>query len=154
MLALDHSGNVWVVAAGILVPQVSKVSSTGAILSGTGYVGGGIKAGDGSTSIAIDGDGNAWLPLYDKPGVVKLSSTGVPLSGDNGFGSGVALSPNSLVIDGSGDVWVASATFQPSGVRGVAGVYTWRITELVGIAAPVVTPLAAAVKGNAQGSRP
>jgi hypothetical protein len=153
-IALDHSGEVWIASAGTFSPQVSKLSATGAILSGAGYVGGGIKAGEGSTSIAIDGDGNAWLPLYVGPGVVELSNAGIPLSGNNGLQGGVAQFPNSIVLDGSGDVWVANDTLAISPVRGVPSVYTWRITELIGAAAPVVTPLAAAVKGNALGSRP
>jgi hypothetical protein len=153
-VAVGRSGEIWVVSVGGVSPQVAKFSATGALLSGTGYVGGGVKAGQGSTSIAIDGDGNAWLPLYNKPGIVELTSAGVPLSGDNGLGGGVAQFPNSIVIDGSGDVWVANDTLAVSPVRGVPSVYTWRITELIGVAAPVVTPLAAAVKSNAQGSRP
>ena len=93
------------------------------------------------------------MEVHPSPSMVK-AMRGSLFTGNNGFGGGIALSPNSIVIDGSGDVWVASATFQPGSGRGVPGVYTWRITELVGIAAPVVTPLAAGVKNNALGSRP
>ena len=153
-LAVDHQNNIWVVAEGMLSAQVSKVAPTGAILSGSGYVGGGIQTGSGGSSIAIDGDGNAWVSLFEKSGVVELSNSGVALSGSNGYQSGIALSPNSLVLDGSGDVWVASATFQPSGIRGIPGVYTWRITEVIGVAAPVVTPLAVGVQNNTLGARP
>ena len=66
---------------------------------------------------------------------------------------GVANSPQEIVIDGSGDVWVANDTYQ-GGMRGVTGVYTWRITEMIGVAAPVVTPLSAGVQSDTLGSRP
>jgi hypothetical protein len=39
-------------------------------------------------------------------------------------------------------------------VRGAPGVITWRITEMIGITAPVVTPIAAGVKLNMLGVRP
>ena len=158
-LAIDHQNSVWEVTAGT-EHQASKVSSSGVILSGTGYTGGGLGApttashtSGGGTTIAIDGDGNAWIPLYGLPEVVELSNSGVALSGPDGYGGGVADSPQDIVIDGSGDVWVANDTYQ-GGMRGVPGVYTWRITEMIGVAAPVVTPLSAGVQSNTLGSRP
>jgi hypothetical protein len=50
-------------------------------------------------------------------------------------------SPFSLAIDGSGNVWVSNNTGNS-------------VTEIVGAAAPVVTPLALAVKNNTLGKRP
>jgi hypothetical protein len=45
------------------------------------------------------------------------------------------------VIDGSGDVWVGNATAQ-------------NLTEYIGSAAPVITPLATAASTNKLGTRP
>jgi hypothetical protein len=154
-LAIDHQNNVWTVDAVQGGGQVAKVSPDGVILSGSGYatVGpGGTQAG--GTSIAIDGDGNVWVPLYTSPYVIELSNSGTILSGPTGYTSGIATGQANIVIDGSGDVWGSTATFTPSGVRGVPGVYTWEIVETIGIAAPVVTPIAAGVKLDMLGVRP
>jgi hypothetical protein len=154
-LAIDHQSNVWEAAAGVKYAQVSEVSPSGAILSGTGYTGGGIGGfNGGGATIAIDGDGDAWIPLYNHPSVVELSNSGIPLSGADGYASGVAESPGNIVVDGSGNVWVSSAILIPSTQRGVPATYTYTITELIGVAAPVVTPIAAGVKLNMLGARP
>lgn len=153
-LAIDHQGNVWALATGSSA-QVSKLSSNGINLSGSGYnISGLVGSSDGNGTIAIDGDGNAWLPVDDSPSIMELSNSGLPLSGPNGYLSGVARSPGYIVLDGSGDLWFASATLTPSPVRGVPSTYTWMITELVGVAAPVVTPIAAGVQHNMLGTRP
>jgi hypothetical protein len=153
-VAIDHQGNVWTAGCGE-EPKISKVSPSGAILSGSGFVGGGIDGlGDGAAYIAIDGDGNVWVPLYSSPGIVELSNAGDALSGATGYFSGVATTQGNIVIDGSGDIWDATETFAPSGKRGVPGVYTYQIVETIGIAAPVVTPLAAGVQLNMLGARP
>jgi hypothetical protein len=152
-LAIDHQNNVWAVTEGPGA-QVSKVSPDGVILYGSGYATTAMQGVNATgVTIAIDGDDNAWTPS-GSPAVIELSSTGETLSGSNGYGGGIASYPQYLVIGGSGDVWVSSATFTPSGVRGVPGVYTFKITELVGVAAPVVTPIAAGVKLNMLGARP
>jgi hypothetical protein len=163
-LAIDHQGNVWGAAAGVTYADVSKVSPSGAILSGTGYTGGGIGGtNDGGAFIAIDGDGNAWIPLYNHPSIVELSNSGAPLSGADGYATlsdaneyatGIAESPANIVVDGSGDVWVSSARLIPSTQRGVPATYTYTITEMIGVAAPVVTPIAAGVQRNMLGARP
>jgi hypothetical protein len=154
-LALDHQNDVWVAAAGVEYQEVSEVSPSGAILSGSGYTGGGLTGiANGGAYIAIDGDGNAWIPLYSRPGLVELSNSGVPLSGADGYAGGLGVSPGNVVVDGSGDVWVSSAILTPSTKRGVPATYTYTITEFIGVGAPVVTPLAAGVQHNMLGSRP
>jgi hypothetical protein len=153
-LAIDRQNNVWVASEGTGRNQVAKVSSDGVILSGSGYATTALQGvNGGGVTIGIDGDNNAWTPAGSS-NVIELSNAGEILSGSNGYGGGIASYPQYLVIDGSGDVWVSSATFTPSGVRGVPGVYTFKITELVGVAAPVVTPIAAGVKLNMLGARP
>ena len=99
--------------------------------------------------MAIDGDGNVWVPLYNGPGVVELSNSGTILSGTDGYQSGILNFPLYAAIDGSGDVWISNLATAPKPVN-----YTDRITEMIGIAAPVVTPLAAGVKNNTLGTRP
>jgi hypothetical protein len=49
--------------------------------------------------------------------------------------------PDGIAIDGSGDVWVTNVADSV-------------LVEFVGAAAPVVTPMVAAVKGNTLGARP
>jgi hypothetical protein len=148
-VAIDAGGNVWFSRQGGYA-QVSKLSNSGAVLSGpTGFVDGGIAAYKGGKRLSIDGDGNVWIPLYNGPGVAELSNAGVVLSGAAGFQSGILLFPACVALDGSGDVWISSSQSAPKPTY-----YTDRITELIGIAAPVVTPLAAGVKNNTLGTRP
>ena len=71
-------------------------------------------------------------------GVAELSNSGALLTSSGGYKSST-LSPFSsayaLALDGSGDVWVANSGSPPSYVGGVS--------EFVGLAAPVITPIAA-----------
>ena len=61
---------------------MTKLSSAGAILSGTnGYTGGGLNGP--IQGIAFDSSGNAWVADYSGNSVTELSSTGVFLSGAN-----------------------------------------------------------------------
>jgi hypothetical protein len=153
-LAIDHKNNVWGVGAGPGA-QVSKVSPDGVVLSGSGYatVGvGGTHAG--GTTIAIDGDGNVWVPLTYAPYFIELSNSGATLSGTTGYTGGLATGLANIAIDGSGDVWGSSQMFIPPTKRGVPGVTTWEVVEVIGVAAPVVTPIAAGVQLNMLGARP
>ena len=86
-------------------------------------------------AIAIDGAGNAWVLDGD---IAELSNSLVPVA-PNGYQSPGLPTPVSIAIDGSGNVWLSSSN---------------TVSELVGVATPVVTPLAAGVKNNALGSRP
>jgi hypothetical protein len=125
-MALDGSGNVWIVNG--LGNSVTKLSSSGAVLSGSqGFTGGGLHS---PTGVAIDGAGNAWVANFFGSSVVELSSLGSILSGSKGYTGGL-VNPNAIAIDGSGDVWTTNPG--PPG----------SVTELIGAATPVVTPLVA-----------
>ncbi|WP_158820358.1 NHL repeat-containing protein [Granulicella sp. S156] len=169
ILTIDGAGNAWVSNEGN--NSVTKLSSTGAVLSGTtGYTGGGLSTpydirvdasgsawianargtavtkisntgvvtsftgGDISdpSGIAIDGDGNAWISNNASNVETELSNTGALLSGANGYNGGGSGAEEGTAIDGSGNLWVTHTG-------------TAAVTEYIGLGAPVVTPLAAAL---------
>jgi len=167
ILTMDGAGNAWV--ANQAGNSVTKLSSTGAVLSGTtGYTGGGLSGpyaividsagsawavnatgtsvtkisnagvvtglvgGDLNepVGIAIDGAGSAWISNSGNNVETELSSTGTVLSGASGITGGGPTAPEGTAIDGSGNLWLSHNT---------AGI----VTELIGVAAPVVTPIVA-----------
>jgi hypothetical protein len=138
-VTVDESGNVWVPTGSSVV----KLSHAGAVLSGTvGYTGGGLGV---PANIAMDGSGNAWVfnglgslstHTFTGLNVIELSSSGAILSGNNGYGytSLTSLNQNGvneIAVDGSGNVWLA--------VNGTNN----SVTELIGVATPVITPICA-----------
>jgi sugar lactone lactonase YvrE len=146
-IAIDHSGNAWVADAGS--SSIIKISSFGTVLSGSngyGYQTGSLNDPEG---IAIDGSGNVWTANLLAGSVAELSSTGSILSGDNGFGynDNSIATPDAIAIDGSGNVWIGNLLGNGAAANG-------SVTELVGAAAPVVTPLAVGVENNTLGTQP
>lgn len=138
-MALDGSGNAWI--ANGTGNSITKLSSSGSSLSGpSGFTGGGLHQ---PTGIAIDGAGDAWIANFFGTSVVELSSSGSILSGSKGYMGG-GVNPGAIAIDSSGNVWTANA--------GAVG----SVTELIGAAAPVVTPLVANLMApySAPASRP
>ena len=174
-IAIDGSGNAWVTNGN---NSITQISNSGTFLSGSsGYIGGGVY---NALSLAIDHAGNAWIANSGGNSVTKLSKNGAPLSGASGFTGGGLSSPQSIAIDGAGNAWTGSQTLveiSNSGVilsgssgynTGSSGLLTvaidgagniwlqnqYGVTELVGAAIPVVTPLSAGVATNSLGSRP
>lgn len=147
-IAIDHNGNVWVSNSGGTNGSVTEISKTGALLSGAGgYTN---SALSNPRAIAIDGAGNVWVAGQNTTS--EISSAGTFLSGSTGFPA--ADGPNGftvgsgIAIDGSGDVWL---NYDPYNF--LFG-YTYYMQEIVGAAAPVVTPLSVGVKNNTIGTRP
>jgi streptogramin lyase len=140
-IAIDHSGNVWVANSG--GSSVTAISSTGSALAGSPYTGNSLA---GANTIAIDGAGNVWAS--GTSAITELSNTGTFLSGSNGFLVSLGAS-GGIAIDGSGDVW--TNYFYYNSLLSQTTDYTY---EMIGAAAPVVTPLVQAVKNNALGTRP
>ena len=138
-VAIDHTGDVWVSNLGGN-GSVSEFSSSGTAISGTnGFSGGGIS---GPYGIAVDGAGNVWTANQFNYTISEFNQSGTAISSDNGYTSAELIAPYAIAIDPSGNVWVATNNGNAS------------LTEFVGAAAPVVTPLAAGAEYNELGARP
>ncbi len=127
-LAIDAGGTVWV--ANYYGNSVSRVSSTGSVLPGN-FTDGGI---DQPQAIAIDGSGTAWVANYRGNTLSELASStaatpGQALSPATGWLVDAALSePSGVAIDASGNLWISNFGSDI-------------LTEVVGLATPVKTPL-------------
>jgi len=115
-IAIDSSGKVWVPCS---FDSVNVFTSSGAEAPGSPfYVPG------GNASLAIDGAGNVWFAGGSPDGLIELSNSGTVLSAILGGAFGIG----TPAIDGSGDIWSAEGT---------------GLVELIGVSAPVVTPVVA-----------
>jgi hypothetical protein len=138
-VAIDASGNVWVSNQGGN-GSLSEFSSSGSAISGaSGFTGGGMS---GPYGVAIDGVGNVWTANWFNSTISEFNQSGNPISPAAGYTSAGLNAPYSLAVDPSGNVWVATN-------NGTAS-----LTEFVGAAAPVVTPLAAGAEYRELGARP
>jgi len=143
-LAVDHSGNIWVASYGnsSSTTNVTEFSNSGTPLSPSG----GYQAAaiDSPDAIAIDGDGRVWVACFGanvQSSVVELANDGSLLSPSTGYQGGNVGSPNGIAIDGAGNVWTSNP-------------YDSTVTQLIGAASPVVTPLSIGVQNNTLGVRP
>ena len=133
-IAVDSADNVW--SANFYANSVGLISSAGTVLSGGGYTGGGMNA---PRAIAVDSSGNAWVASERGSTLAEFSSAssanhGTLLSPSAGWGADAKLlEPYSLAIDAAGNVWVSNY-----------GSNT--LTEFIGLAAPVKTPLLGPVR--------
>jgi hypothetical protein len=135
-LAVDSGNNIW--SANYYGDSIGLLSAAGTVLSGaTGYTGGGVVHPQG---IAVDGAGTVWVANYRGSSISELAGVG------SAAGAGTALSPAAgwapdaqlleafaLAIDPSGNIWVTNF-----------GSNT--VTEFVGMASPVKTPLLGPVR--------
>lgn len=128
-VATDQSGNVWI--ANYYGDSVSEVNTCGTLELGAA-AGGGVRRPQG---IAIDGAGTVWVANYQGNSISEIdgasgTAPGTFLSPSTGFGTDAnLLGPYALAIDASGNIWVSNS-----------GANT--LTQFIGIAAPVKTPLA------------
>ena len=164
-IAIDSSGNVWVVD----LIGVAEFNNAGTQLSPVG--GYSQNATSSPESVIIDGLGRAWASniasdssgnILNLPGsVTAFSPTGILLSTSTtalpttstgtllGYTAAGAIpqvpfTPLGIKIDPSGNLWIA----------GYNATGTQVVTELIGIAAPVVTPLSVANSTSKLGTRP
>ncbi|HXB62130.1 MAG TPA: hypothetical protein VNU94_04685 [Acidobacteriaceae bacterium] len=129
--AVDSDDNVWVAnyGTGIGDGSISDIS-IGCCVAHSGLTTG---SSFGPNGIAVDSAGNVWVSNFYSS-IVEFNNSGTLLSPSTGYTSDAlsTVSPDSIAIDGSGDVWVT----------GYAG-GTDIVSEFIGAAAPVVTPVAA-----------
>jgi streptogramin lyase len=128
-VATDQSGNVWI--ANYYGNSISEVNTCGK-LEVDAATGGGLVRPQG---IAVDGAGTIWVANYQGNSLSELggSSSATPgmlLSPSTGFGADASLlAPYGVAIDASGNLWVTNS-----------GKNT--LTQFIGVATPVKTPLA------------
>jgi streptogramin lyase len=127
-IAIDQSSNVWV--ANYYGNSISEVSGCGTLLLDAA-TGGGV---DHPQGIAVDGGGSVWVANFlgnslSQIGNSSGSTSGTFISPTTGFGTDASISqPYALAIDASGSIWVSN--FGNS-----------TLTQFIGVAAPVKTPL-------------
>jgi hypothetical protein len=102
-----------------------------------------------SSNFALDGLGNAWIVTRTPSGnpqnpssfqIVGISNSGNTLSGTSGYAlSNNVQQVNAIALDGSGNIWLDTSS---------------SLTELVGAAAPIVTPAVTAAVNNTLATRP
>jgi hypothetical protein len=128
-IATDQNGNIWI--GNYYGNGISEVNSCGKLELDSAK-GGGVNHPQG---IAVDGAGTVWVGNYLGNSISQLdgsSSTtpGTFVSPSTGFGTDAdLLEPYGVAVDASGDIWVSNF-----------GNNT--LTQFIGAAAPVKTPLA------------
>jgi hypothetical protein len=133
-LAIDQLGNVWI--ANYYGNSVSELTGSGADLSNGGYTGGGVYH---PNAVAIDGAGNVWVANYRRPYLTELAGAstanpGTALSPSSGLGNDAQLlEAYAIAVDASGNVWISNSGAPSQG--------TYFLTQFVGLAPPVRTPL-------------
>jgi hypothetical protein len=138
-LAADYAGNIW---------ALNYLANVLTVDGSNGYSGGGLSTNgcyftSGDCGLAIDGNSNVWVANDTGTTVSEFNNSGSPMSGSSGYSLGIGSgTENGIAVDGSGNVWVANSRSAP------------QLVELVGAAAPVVTPLAAGVANNKLGTLP
>jgi len=140
-LAIDSTGGAWV--ANHAGSSLSRLAADGSAVTGSPFFGAGLNA---PIDIALDGLDNVWLANSGSSSVSEFLSTGRAQSGAAGYGSSALSNPIRIAIDGSGNVWVANL--------GSSVVGSGTITQIIGAAAPVITPASVAVQNNALDQRP
>lgn len=123
-IAVDQSGNIWVADYG--GAAIVKLTPAGAVAATVESPG----ANQAAQWIAIDGAGNVFAANYRGNSIAELAgSNAAPLSPTNGLGLDAALKlPLGIAIDASGNIWVTNAG-------------TDTVTQFVGLASPIKTPL-------------
>lgn len=151
-IGFDSSNNAWVT----LQNSVVEFSNAGVQLGNFVSVATNVPSG-----VMVDGLGrtvvsNGTNASYSTPGSLTVfSSNGTLLSTANGSVGylagntipGEPFVPTGLAIDTSGNVWI-------SGGNNLAAVPYQFVTELIGIAAPIITPMTVQSSTNKYGQRP
>ncbi len=151
--AVDASGNTWIGVAPSAVNGFLEKITTASV--GTKYTPGSsnyyIQDYNG---LAVDGGNNIWSADSDCGVLYEVSGTGTTLSpkfgfivtGNSGYVSGsppttLAAEPQSLAVDGSGNVWYDMVTDAT-------------VREVIGAAVPTITPLVYATANSLYGQKP
>jgi streptogramin lyase len=143
-VAIDASSDIWALN---LNANLGVLTSLGGPVSGAPY---NTSSSSNASNFALDGLGNAWIVTRTSaPGnppnpfsyqITGVSNSGNLLSGSSGYAlDNNVQQVNAIALDGSGNIWLDTSG---------------SLTELVGAAAPVVTPAVIAAVNNTFATRP
>jgi len=125
-VALDPANNVWVANPGN--SSLTEYNpTTGFVSPSTGYTGGGLSF---PGSLAVDSNGIVYA-INNNDSISVFNNNGTPITGSSGYVNSALTFPYGIAIDSSGNVFVA------------VGFGDYSLVEFVGLASPVVTPMAA-----------
>jgi hypothetical protein len=157
-MAIDNAGDIYIPNNSSGQAQIYELLAGGSSLN-QGGIGQPINPPIAPVfaPVVLDGAGDLWLVAQPTPGpgsspsapisIAELSSSGKSLN-QNALAAGFISpsvspsGPTSIAADASGNVWVLSGT-GPS-----------TVTEFVGVAVPVVTPISVGVQKNKLGKTP
>jgi hypothetical protein len=144
-IVIDNAGDVFYTAQGQLVELLSGGNSTND--GGLGKFGAAL--GDTVSSyLALDGASRLWVQIgtrncVSNDSVVALNFSGNPVNTDirgcGYLGNGIGALNRALAVDASGNLWILSSG---------------SVSELIGVAAPVVTPFSVGVQNRTLGKKP
>ena len=129
-IAIDQRGYVWV--ANFFDSSISQLASDGTVVS-SGYSDNGASIAH-PQGIAIDGAGHVWVANFRGKSVTELAgsaavSPGQILSPGAGYAADAGMETEyAIAIDASGNLWITNFNSNT-------------LTEIVGLATPVKTPL-------------
>ena len=106
-VAIDRSGNLWVVASGSQV-SIKEFDTSGDLLLSFGSRGTGPGQVETAYGLAMDSTGNLWVSDTDGYCVDEFTPSGhcVTRFGSKGSGNGQFSLPGALAFDPSGNLWV------------------------------------------------
>ena len=131
-IAIDGSGYIWSLNQGS--NSIAVFSNTGSVVS-PGFTGGGLS---NPSNLTIDGGGVLWITNGNNT-ISAYSVTGTPIT-PTAYGASIP-TPTSINVDGSGNLWITNAGDNS-------------VTEMIGVASPVVTPTTSAVKNSTVATKP
>jgi hypothetical protein len=151
-IAVDGSGNIWAANNGSVVGAVAELGPDGHRISpAAGFTDGTPSVFEG---IAVDLNGNIWVPVFGGNELVEFSSTdGSVLTPPGGITGGGLSSPYAIAVDGFNNLWITNkngnslSEFAPGATPGTG---TW-VSSTGYSGATFSAPVAVAVdhSGNA-----
>jgi hypothetical protein len=144
-VAVDSYGNAWFAnqtANSSGTYAITEINQAGSFVYGsTGYTAANMN---NPLVIAIDGADNVWVTSVNSNYVSEITNSGTVLSGGHGYTGSNTMGvydptnggPFGVAIDGSGNAWVTNYDLST-------------VTEMVGVAVPVITPICAGLPATA-----
>jgi streptogramin lyase len=104
-IAVDGQDSAWITNVnGNSKGSVTHLGSSGADLSGSGYIGGGIYYPE---ALAATSGGEIWVADYADSAATLLASNGTAISGSSGYAPGALPFTTAVAVDGNQNGWFA-----------------------------------------------